>query len=218
MTAPVVRIVRDDTGAKTLGLAKDGQVELKASTSNLSDEAAVFLQYVVHYLAKSKKKITSGETLAYGSWLVKFLDTENHTLDAYEFHVGEPDFVHGIDLASTIWREQHNLCDQVGAAFDAPQGDSLAVISKGILDGTHPVQGVRYPSPGHMSGWWLTTDLYDGDIKSLETIHLYHVMARRRDLFPYLALPNGFRFELLGPNNSTVKFDEDAATDVQSGG
>jgi len=47
-----------------------------------------------------------------------------------------------------------------------------------------------------MSGWWITTDLYNGDIKTLRREHTYHVTAARPDLAKYLALPEGFRFNL----------------------
>jgi len=47
-----------------------------------------------------------------------------------------------------------------------------------------------------MSGWWITTKLYDGDVKSLKHEHTYHVTAARPDLAKYLALPDGFRFDL----------------------
>jgi len=45
-----------------------------------------------------------------------------------------------------------------------------------------------------MTGWWLTTDLYDGDIKSMMVVHYYHVVFARQDIVKYLALPYGFRF------------------------
>ncbi|MBF7074579.1 hypothetical protein ISG33_14330 [Glaciecola sp. MH2013] len=44
----------------------------------------------------------------------------------------------------------------------------MVVISDGIYENNGPVEGVRYPSPEHMSGWWLTTELYNGDIKTLK--------------------------------------------------
>lgn len=58
------------------------------------------------------------------------------------------------------------------------------------------MQGVRYPSPEHMSGWWVTTDRYDGDVRTLRHEHLYHLTAARPDLARYVALPFGFRFDL----------------------
>jgi hypothetical protein len=71
------------------------------------------------------------------------------------------------------------------------------------------VQGVRYPSPEHMSGWWITTDRYDGDIRSLTQEHLYHLTAARPDLARCLALPFGFRFDQA--SGEDVWFDEQVA-------
>jgi hypothetical protein len=68
------------------------------------------------------------------------------------------------------------------------------------------VQGIRYPSPDHMSGWWITTDRYDGNIKSLRYEHTYHVTAARPALAKYLALPDGFRFNFSA--GEEVWFDE----------
>lgn len=81
------------------------------------------------------------------------------------------------------------------AEFKPPRSDKLTVISKGVLEGL-PVQAVRYPSPEHMSGWWITTDQYDGNTKSLKHEHTYHVTAARPELAKYLALSEGFRFDL----------------------
>ena len=47
-----------------------------------------------------------------------------------------------------------------------------------------------------MSGWWLITEKYDGNIESLKHEHTYHVTAARPDLASFLALPYGFRFDL----------------------
>jgi hypothetical protein len=79
-----------------------------------------------------------------------------------------------------------------------------------VREGDH-VEGVRYPSPEHMSGWWITTDRYDGDIKSLTLHHLHHLVQWRPDIAPYLALPFGYRFALR--DGEHVWFDEVAANE-----
>ena len=74
-----------------------------------------------------------------------------------------------------------------------PAMDQLVVISDGVYEGDI-VEGVRYPSPQHMSGWWLTTDRYDGNIESLKTVHFRHIAERRPDIAEFLRLPFGYRF------------------------
>lgn len=88
-----------------------------------------------------------------------------------------------------------------------PKPDQLVVISDGVYEGD-TVEGVRYPSPQHMSGWWLTTDRYDGDIKSLRTVHFRHVAEARPDLVGFLKLPFGYRFF---SGNGDAWFDQKVA-------
>lgn len=74
-----------------------------------------------------------------------------------------------------------------------PEPDQLVVISDGVYEGD-VVEGVRYPAPEHMSGWWLTTNRYDGDVNSLKTVHFHHIAETRPDLSIFLRLPFGYRF------------------------
>ena len=92
---------------------------------------------------------------------------------------------------------QGKCCSHYEAKPDFVLASQMVVISKGIYEGVVPVEGVRYASPKHMSGWWLTTDEYDGDINSLNTVHFKHVVEHRPELAIYMALPVGYRF-LLG--------------------
>jgi hypothetical protein len=175
----------------------------------LRAEAESFLRFVSDYLTQSQKQICAGETLAYGYWLVKFKQAEPNALETWEYNAQATDFVPGSELALTYWRDQHAICKEHHAAFQPPRPDRLTVISKGVLEGL-PVQGVRYPSPEHMSGWWITTDQYDGNIKSLTHEHTYHITAARPDLARYLALPEGFRFDLSVKED--IWLDEKVAT------
>jgi hypothetical protein len=68
-------------------------------------------------------------------------------------------------------------------------------------------QGVRYAMERAMSGWVLSTDRYDGDVRSLRVEHAYHITASRPDLACFLALPFGYWFDVDG----SVGFDAEAA-------
>jgi hypothetical protein len=181
----------------TVGLIEFGHLEVRATVcdSELIRENEAFLHFVANYIVTSGNRIRLGETMLYGYWLVKFQDGGLHTLETWEYNANATEFIKGINLTLQYWREQHLLCQQYSADFRPPRPDKLTVISKGVLDGL-PVQGVRYPSPSHMSGWWITTDQYDGNINSLIREHTYRVTAARPDLAKYLALPEGFRFDL----------------------
>jgi hypothetical protein len=105
--------------------------------------------------------------------------------------------------------EQISLCDQYNAIHTPVSDDQLVVISEGVYEGD-PLEGVRYPSPKHMSGWWLTTDKYNGNPDTLKTEHIYHLVEKRPEVMKYLSLPYGFRFRT-GGNIEDVWFDEKVA-------
>ena len=110
-----------------------------------------------------------------------------------EYNSEATEFQFGIDNTLSFWKQQHEICKKYGAEFHPPRPDNMIVISDGVYEG-ESVQGVRYLSPEHMSGWWLTTDRYNGNVDSLRTVHAYHVTAHRPDLVKFLALPKGYRF------------------------
>ncbi len=193
----------------TEGLKASGHSEISIDfEARLIEEAERFLEFASNYLLSSGKQIKPGETMAYGYWLVKFQEAEQgDCLETWEYSADASTFVKGGDLTLGYWRDQHFVCHQHKAAFSPPRPDELTVVSAGVLKGL-PAQGIRYPSPDHMSGWWITTDLYDGNIKSLRHEHTYHVTAARPDLARYLALPDGFRFNFSVAEK--VWFDEKA--------
>ena len=109
------------------------------------------------------------------------------------------------------WKE---CCQHYNAEYQPTKTKQLVAISKGVLEGTVPVEGVRYPSPEHMSGWWLTTDEYNGNADSIITVHFEHIIDSRPDLAIYMALPFGYRFNL-GGESEHVWFDESVENEHQ---
>ena len=211
---PNIEFVENGLEVHTRGLLAQGHAELSVSVADavILAESKAFLCYVAGYVLDQSVHIRPGETLRYGYWLVKFELRDDRMLQVWEYNAEGTEFIPGATLALTYWRDQHLVCEKFGAAFSAPQADQLAVISEGVLEGDS-VQGVRYPSPGHMSGWWITSDRYDGDIRSLKHEHLYHVTAARPELVQYLALPYGFRFDL--SQREDVWFEESVAKEPQ---
>jgi hypothetical protein len=196
---------------RTAGLNSVGQSEIRAEILDpeLIGEVEQFLNYVSHYVTTSGRQIAPGETMAYGYWLAKFELADDNTLETWEYKADASDFVKGANLTLRYWRDQHIVCKLHGTEFRPPRPDKLTVVSAGVQEGA-PVEGVRYPSPDHMSGWWITTDQYNGDIKTLKHQHTYHVTAARPELAKYLALPDGFRFNL--SDTEDVWFDEKVAS------
>lgn len=213
-----IRVARNGLVLQTWGLGRYSHPELRLSIkdSALLEEGEAFLRFVVDYLVQGDTKIKPDETLTYGYWLTKFVLSSEGVLEVFEYNAEATEFIEGAELALTYWRDQHAVCNQVRATFDPPRPDKKVAISAGVYEGD-PVEGVRYPSPEHMSGWWLTTDRYDGNIKSLNVVHLYHVTAARPDLARYLALPPGFRFSTSEAQATDIWFDEKVAKSAQKG-
>ena len=74
-----------------------------------------------------------------------------------------------------------------------PNFNQSVVISDGVYEGKD-IEGIRYDSRQGESGWYLITDDYNDDIKSLKMVHFYHVAFARPDILQYLAIPFGYRF------------------------
>lgn len=178
------------------GLDALGHPEIVVSVQDpkLRQYAEELLFFLSNYIEQGNI-LQPSETMAYGYWLLKFQSRDEKTLETWEYNDEATKFVGGTSRTLRYWKDQHEVCRRFGAEFQPPRPDKLTVVSKGVLEG-RAVQGVRYPSPDHMSGWWITTDQYDGDTKSLKQEHTYHVTRARPELAKYLALPDGFRFDL----------------------
>lgn len=209
-------LVREVSAVRTRGFKSLGRRELVAAVSSpeLLSDAEDYLEMVCDYLLSSGAELKHGETMAYGYWLTKFVATDDH-LEAWEYAADASHFVPGITLTLTYWRSQHRVCQRLSAEFQPPRPDQVVVVSEGVLEGDQAVQGVRYPSPEHMSGWWFTTDRYRGDVGSLVKIHAYHLSAARPDLSSLLALPHGYRFDL--SKSEDIWYDEKVALQADGG-
>nr|WP_223879108.1 hypothetical protein [Chitinimonas arctica] len=204
----VISVLNEGLTCQTAGLLDQTGYEISATVDNplLLSECKELVQFLGDYVAAGNA-IQSGEIVKYGYWLVKVNLDDRRRLVFWEYNPEATDFVLGVSSTVSHWRDQHQICQKVDAVFSPPRLDQLVVISDGVYEGDE-VEGVRYPSPDHMSGWWLTTDRFNGDTSTLKTVHAHHVSARRPDLAKFLALPFGYRF--FSPQ-SDVWFDRKVA-------
>lgn len=178
--------------------------ELKLLMRKTTNQYLDLLKYLIDYFIDIKPVINDGETIAYHSWLLKFVFI-NDLISLYEAQPDGNGFVEGADYAISVINVQKQECIKYNITPLFPLFNQMIVLSEGVLAGNN-IDAVRYPSPNHMTGWWLTTELYDEDIKSLKTIHYYHLVFKRPDILRFLALPFGFRF--LSGEQTEVWFDE----------
>jgi hypothetical protein len=143
----MVQIVHEKSGARTRGLVSLGQQELLAVVDlpELVPEAEAFLRHIADYVESSGARIRDGETSAYGYWLVEFVAVDG-LLEAWEYNATTTEFIRGVNLAVTYWRDQHRTCDRFRAEFRPPRPDRLVMISEGVLGGERDLQGGWCPA------------------------------------------------------------------------
>ena len=189
----------------------DVDVELRVPDLSWVQDGEALVRTVVDYFDGAASSPVAGATFGYGYWLVRFDEAASGRLSISEYAPDASGFVPGAEHALRYWRDQHEVCDHFGAVFSPPQADQMVALSDGVFKG-EAVQGVRYGAPEHMTGWYLTTAGFSGDVSSLKVEHIYHLTARRPDLARYVALPPGHRFDTTGGVDD-VWFDAEVAAE-----
>ncbi|WP_157201578.1 hypothetical protein [Massilia sp. Root418] len=161
----------DELTTSTDGLSSELGYEISATVDDITliDECRRFVLFVANYVLKGRK-IKPEETLAYGYWITKVRLEISGRLNFWEYRPDAREYVPGISNTLRYWREQHEVCNAIGSVFSPPNAEQLITVSEGVFEGDD-VQGVRYRSPSHMSGWWITTDRYNGALSSLKNVH-----------------------------------------------
>ena len=150
----------------------------------------------------------SGQEFSYGYWPVRIVGEDRDHDRLQERTTDGSDFVSWIRNAPDYWHSQHQVCERAGSAYCPPRVDQLVALSDGVMSGD-PIEAVRYRAPDHMTGWYLTTDKYDGDASTLTLEHIVHVTYARPDIAKFVALAPGFRFWSDPP--AVVRYDPNVA-------
>lgn len=189
------RIVRDARTLATNSLSgRIGyEISLTCRHGDKISDAQDLVAFVDSYVREQDARIRPEETMTYGMWLLHFREAGDGTLDVWEKTAPGDDIQQGASIAMRIWREQHKMCAKMRAPFRPPQPSQLMAVTPGVREG-RGLDGVRYSAPSHMSGWWLITDGYGGDINSVTLEHVRHLVEWRPELVKYLALPPGWSF------------------------
>lgn len=165
------------------------------------------IKYIIDYIVDSKPIISENQNIGYYSWLLQFRLNEDNCYDLYEANYDGSDFNKGCDTAISVVRKQSEICLQHDLIPLFPNFSQSVVISDGVYEGKD-IEGIRYDSPQDESGWYLITDDYNDDIKSLKIVHFYHVAFDRPEILKYLAIPFGYRF-IMKDGNVEIYRDEE---------
>lgn len=202
-----IQFINEGTGTKTLFLAHQNsgnELFIETTQEFSADDRRGILEFIITYLLKENKLIKDQETFAYGVSMLKFTQENEGLLRINDYNPEQDTINPVVSKALAIFKEQLEICNRMKTNCQPPMPHQLVVISDGVYEGL-PVEGVRYPSPEHMSGWWLYTEKYNGDIKTLQNVHVSHLIEKRPDLVKYLGLPSRFRFV---ENTSQIWLDE----------
>lgn len=165
------------------------------STRYKKEDLKIAINYLVDYLKFENKTINHLETFGCGSWMIQFVENETyvelHELKKVENGINIYEFT--IDTTIYYLKSQLELCSSLKVTPSIPRLGNMIAISKEIYEGSE-INAVRYDSPDHMSGWYLTSNDFNGDIKTLSVDHLYHLLKARPEIAKFLALPSGYRF------------------------
>lgn len=160
-----------------------------------TEHIELIINYLINYIETENNDLKDGETIGLGCWLVQFIHNGNY-IELHELKDvinGNNKYEFSLDYTIEFIKSQLMICDEYNVKPNIPKIGQKITLSKEIYEGSE-VNGVRYESPSHMTGWYLTSNTYKGDIKTLVVDHLYHILKERPDLVKFLALPAGYRF------------------------
>lgn len=204
-----ITIRSDDKNLCTEGLYLIIGKELKLQTDNQKTEDYLeVLKYLINYCVDTNLVIMDSQNIGYYSWLLQFRLDEYNCYDLYEANSDGSGFNKGCDTAISVVRQQSKICWEQNLIPLFPNFNQSVVISDGVYEGKD-IEGIRYDSRQGESGWYLITDDYNDDIKSLKMVHFYHVAFARPDILQYLAIPFGYRFIMKNGNVEICRDEEE---------
>lgn len=205
-----VSILIENGAIKTSGLKPFAGVELRQEVpEELLPAAADSVRGLIDDIVGGAIPLHQGAKFQLGMWVVR-VERDDAMAEATlsEMNPETGQFEAGIESALSAKVEQEFLCSQFSARYSPPCIEQLAAVSPGIATGV--IQGVRYPSLPHMSGWWITSET-SSDAALMKPQHLTHVVAARPDLIAFLGLPFGYRFAVTEEGEFDVWFDQEVA-------
>jgi hypothetical protein len=196
-----IEITNKDSYVKTFGLKAAIGNEIKVIIKRRSIEEYIrVMKYLIDYVLTTNPLIVPEQTIGYYSWILKFVAGDQGNLILYEADALGEGYIEGVDYSVKVLNEQESECAKFNVSCMFPFFSQNIAISKGVYEGL-AIEAV------HMSGWWLTTDLFDDDTNSLMNVHFFHVAFKRPEILRFLALPFGYRF-LFSKNIENIWYDE----------
>lgn len=104
--------------------------------------------------------------------------------------------------------DQRRLCERFGAEFLNAPADLKVGISRTVLEGQLPLNGLRHPPQGDTTGWYIWGgEAYSDAADFFVPLHVAHLDKWSPLLMKYLGLAPGWRFLVAG-DHEDVWYDE----------
>lgn len=103
---------------------------------------------------------------------------------------------------------QKLLCQRFDVAPSYVGTTDRLGISRDVLSGGWPLNGLRHPPGAHSCGWYIWSGkVLSQDPDFFVPVHATHLFESRPEVSQYLGLPPGWRF-LIAPNYEDVWRDD----------
>jgi hypothetical protein len=102
---------------------------------------------------------------------------------------------------------QADLCKKYNASFRATPKSGMIALSKDFSKKAVPINGLRHPVEGALSGWFIWSGEYSTADDFFEPVHASHLEEICPAILEYLGLAPGWRF-LFDGDYEDVWYDE----------
>ena len=108
-----------------------------------------------------------------------------------------------------IASQQKEICKKYNAEFMICDEGLMVGVGKSLNSGMMPLNGLRHNPEGQGTGWfiWAGGEIPSGE-KFFEPVHAKHVKEDYPNIFKFLSLAPGWRFQIDDKGYEDVWFDE----------
>ncbi|MBK7634671.1 MAG: hypothetical protein IPJ13_10520 [Saprospiraceae bacterium] len=154
----------------------------------------VLINYIYTLVVQQNIKISDNQTMAFYSWLIKFVKLDGGRYEIYELNPYTKNFTAGIFYSTNLLTKQKKICALYDVSCDFPHFGEMIAVSEGYDNSK--ISCERHERESTDCGWYITSDLYNGDYKSMKLIHFSHFAIVHYDVLEYFSLPAGFSITL----------------------
>lgn len=111
-------------------------------------------------------------------------------------------------MDTKIIEEQLKICDKYKVKFTPTDMGFLLGISENTDGKNAPINGLRHPSEGKSSGWYIWSgEELSQDQDFFKPLHAKHLVERCPQVLKFLGLPVGYRFLIDNEGYMDVWYD-----------